>query len=136
MLVVNDVQRLANERVPVELSVDFNAAEIEALVARRAALRLDHLAHPLACGVIHVIRLSASTQIHLPHLVLEVPSHLHAVDGGHAAMRVAALHIAVGIYLDLIEAVAHGGSRQTIALFRRLDEAVFVVLVAASPTAA
>ncbi len=39
----------------------------------RAVLRLDHLAHALAAGVIDVIGRAATAQIHLLQLVFKVP---------------------------------------------------------------
>ena len=43
--------------------------------------------------VIDVIGRAAAAQIHLLQLVFEVPLHLHAVDGGHAAVNIVALRV-------------------------------------------
>ena len=82
----------------------------------RAILRLDHLAHALAAGVVNVIGGSSAAQIHLLQLVLEIPVHLHRVHGRHAAVNVVALGVFVGVGLDVVETIADRRPRQPVTL--------------------
>src|SRR5947209_20169724 len=90
-LIIHDVQRLALQRdggaVPIVFAVEFEGAEINALLRARAVLSFRDLAHALARRVIYVvgslalvlstIRIACVYRLALRQvqLVFEVPVH-------------------------------------------------------------
>src|SRR5262245_24750888 len=129
------MQRLAHERARAELPVEIKTAEVDTLLFASTTLGLDHLAHPLAGGVIHVKCLSASAQIHLVQLVLEVPFHLHRVDSCHAAVNIVTMRICVGVGLNLVNAVANCCPRHAVTLLKSFNQAGCIVFVGSRPVA-
>ena len=74
-------------------------------------MAMDHLAHPVAVGVVSVVGCATATQIHHLQLVLRVPGHLGQMGHfGHVSVLV------VGILLDaLVWTFADRCARQTVA---------------------
>ena len=133
LLVVQDVQRLPlkTDRGAVVLAVYLEPAEVQPLLLPRAVLRFDDLPHALTGAVVDVVGRPAASEVRLPQLVLEVPDHRRQMrHRGHVAVGI------VGVWLDLIEPVAHGGVRQPVALLACLEKAILPVLVATRPTGA
>src|SRR5947209_2797861 len=113
------MQRLAFKRdlsYGIIFAVSLKPTDVDALLFAGPGLGLDHFADSLASRVVDVKGLSTSAQLYLLQLVLEVPAHLHAVDGSHAAMHVAALCVCIGVCLSVAEAVTYRRSTQPIVL--------------------